>query len=152
RPPVTGRCRTGDACHEPERAVMTGRSTPGNRPVRALAWVTAAALGASLLWGYWTTLAQLARRWSQDPQYSHGYVVPVLARLVLGRRGRRPAPARPSWWGLALLVAGRRGPADGRLLLPRLAGRRLPAADAGGVVPPGERAAGPALGLAGGRF
>jgi hypothetical protein len=74
--------------------------------VRALAWVTAAALGASLLWGYWTTLAQLARRWSQDPQYSHGYVVPVLALLVRWRRGRRPAPARPSWWGLALLVAG----------------------------------------------
>jgi exosortase len=33
-------------------------------------------------------------------------VVPVLALLVLWRRGRFPAGARPSGWGVALLLAG----------------------------------------------
>lgn len=39
----------------------------------------AVVLGLSLLWGYWTTLSELAVRWGSDPQYSHGYLVPVFA-------------------------------------------------------------------------
>jgi exosortase len=67
-----------------------------------------AVLGLGVLWAYAPTLTGLAERWSQDPQYSHGYVVPVFALVVLWDRWRRSpcGPLQPTWWGLALLVAG----------------------------------------------
>jgi Transmembrane exosortase (Exosortase_EpsH) len=38
---------------------------------------------AAVVWAYWTTLAQTALRWSQDPMYSHGYLVPGFALFLL---------------------------------------------------------------------
>jgi exosortase len=66
------------------------------------------ALGGCLLWACWTTLAALAERWSSDPQYSHGFLVPVFALVVLWcRRDRFPAAKlSPSWVGLPVLLAG----------------------------------------------
>ncbi|HJT77772.1 MAG TPA: exosortase/archaeosortase family protein [Gemmataceae bacterium] len=63
------------------------------------------ALAAALLWSFWPTLQEMAHRWTNDPQYSHGYVVPVLALVLLWvrREGRPPAVLRPSWWGTAFL-------------------------------------------------
>ena len=70
----------------------------------------AALLGAglvlALLWSYGTTLGAVEKRWSQDPQYSHGYVVPAFALLVLWRRRQGfPSELKPQWWGAALLGA-----------------------------------------------
>jgi exosortase len=71
-----------------------------NKPVIALL-----VLAPSLLWSYWTTLQTMAERWSNDPQYSHGFLVPVFASVVLWhRRALRSAPARPTVWGLVVLV------------------------------------------------
>jgi exosortase len=66
-----------------------------------------AGLGATL-WAFWTTLGEAAQRWAHDPQYSHGYLVPAFAGLLLWlRRGRLDRAAlAPSWWGLAVLLAG----------------------------------------------
>jgi exosortase len=67
----------------------------------------AAALGGALLWAYRPTLAAIAQRWSEDAQYSHGYVVPVFAGVVLWAR-RRDFPSgalRPTAWGLAFVAA-----------------------------------------------
>src|SRR5262245_19866454 len=60
------------------------------------------------LWAYWTTLAEMTFRWNHDPQYSHGYLVPAFALALLWfRRDRLPElPLRPSFWGVALVVAG----------------------------------------------
>jgi exosortase len=62
---------------------------------------------AVALWAYWPALTEAAERWARDPQYSHGYLVPAFAALLLWlRRGKLTATAlRPSWWGLALLGA-----------------------------------------------
>lgn len=70
--------------------------------------ITVAALGMCLLWAYWPTLGRMADRWSSDPQYSHGFLVPVFALIILWyRREHFPAGAlRPSWWGLAWLAIG----------------------------------------------
>jgi exosortase len=75
-------------------------------PVR-LAVGILAGLGAGL-WAFWTTLGEAAQRWAHDPQYSHGYLVPVFAALLLWlRRGRLDrAAAAPSWWGLPVLLVG----------------------------------------------
>jgi exosortase len=49
----------------------------------------------------------MADRWSHDPQYSHGFLVPVFAGVVLWhRRERMPRALQPCWWGLAALAAG----------------------------------------------
>jgi exosortase len=46
----------------------------------------AAVLGAAALWCYWPTLGKMATRWGDDPQYSHGYLVPAFALYTLWLR------------------------------------------------------------------
>jgi exosortase len=72
------------------------------------AGILAIFLGASLLWAYWPTLAEMERRWAQDPRYSHGYLVPGFALYLLWcRRDQlRVDHLRPSWFGILLLAAG----------------------------------------------
>jgi exosortase len=42
-------------------------------------------------WAYWPTFGDMWDRWSTDPQYSHGFLVPVFALAVLwSRREQRP--------------------------------------------------------------
>jgi exosortase len=50
----------------------------------------------------------MAERWSTEPQYSHGFLVPVFALVVLWyRRAQLSAGSpQPSWWGLAWLAIG----------------------------------------------
>ena len=45
-----------------------------------------ALLSAAAIWSYWTTLAKIAARWGDDPQYSHGYLVPAFALYLLWTR------------------------------------------------------------------
>lgn len=37
-------------------------------------------------WAYWPTFAHLANRWAIDPQYSHGFLVPIFAIAMLWLR------------------------------------------------------------------
>lgn len=66
--------------------------------------VVAVALG----WAYWPTWMTLLEKWESDPQYSHGYLVPVFALYLLWRR--RTASTfgawHSSWWGIPILVGG----------------------------------------------
>lgn len=69
--------------------------------------VAAVALASAMLWAGWPVLRALAERWSDDPRYAHGYLVPAFAGVLLWlRRDRLPAGATPSWWGLPVLLAG----------------------------------------------
>jgi exosortase len=74
---------------------------------RGALWA-AGILLVALLWSYWTTLAGMADRWARDPQYSHGFVVPVFALVVLWFR--RDMLAKATWspclWGLPILLGG----------------------------------------------
>ncbi|MCA9051489.1 MAG: exosortase/archaeosortase family protein [Planctomycetaceae bacterium] len=60
------------------------------------------------LWAWWSTLTPMAERWGADPQYSHGFLVPLfaLALLYLRRSELAFIEIQPSWWGLVLLVGG----------------------------------------------
>jgi exosortase len=76
------------------------------RPKRWNPLVALAGLfGASLVWFYWPTLAEMVHRWSTDPRYAHGYLVPVFALVLLWLRRERLAgfTPRPSWGGLGLI-------------------------------------------------
>ncbi len=93
-----------------------------------------AVLAVGLLWAFWPILAAMAQRWSNDPRYAHGYLVPMFSLAMLWmRRSQMPGEElRSSSRGLAfialgaviLLVGGyfRQGSIEGLALLPYLAG------------------------------
>ncbi|HVS38293.1 MAG TPA: exosortase/archaeosortase family protein [Gemmataceae bacterium] len=59
-----------------------------------------------LLWSYWPALLAVEGRWAHDPQYSHGFLVPFFALLVLWRkRTSFPTELHPEWLGAAGLAA-----------------------------------------------
>jgi exosortase len=60
------------------------------------------------LWAYGPTLGELVRRWSDDPQYSHGFLVPVFALVLLAMRREWLAPVTFGfrWGGVALVAVG----------------------------------------------
>jgi exosortase len=62
----------------------------------------------AVMWSYWSTFGELADEWALNPLYSHGYLVPAFAAVLLWlRRDRAPAmPLQPSWWALAFLAVG----------------------------------------------
>ena len=50
----------------------------------------------------------MAERWSDDPRYAHGYLVPLFSLALLWMR-REPfigATFRPSTWGLGFIATG----------------------------------------------
>jgi exosortase len=85
---------------------MQGIATFDARKATYLALV--AGLMGAVTWAFWTTLMEASEKWSHDPQYSHGYLVPLFALALLWlRRSSFPAEKlRPSWWGAPLLLAG----------------------------------------------
>jgi exosortase len=74
----------------------------------ALPLLTLAVPALCLLWAFWTTLVDLAQTWNTNPQYSHGFLIPGFALLLLWMRKDQldRTALRPSWWGLLLLAAG----------------------------------------------
>ena len=55
---------------------------------------------------YGPVLRILVEQWYRDPDYSHGFLVPLLsAYLIWQRRDRlRQVPRRPSLWGMAIVL------------------------------------------------
>jgi exosortase len=84
------------------------RVTHDSAPARPLVVAAAVALTAGLIWAYWPVLVKLVGRWSADPQYSHGYLVPAFAALLvwLRRKELRAVPLQVNWWGVVLLAIG----------------------------------------------
>ena len=68
----------------------------------------AAVLLALVVWAYWTTLVDIAERWATDPQYSHGFLVPLFAGYLLWSARSQMAwgDRRGRWWGVGLVLAG----------------------------------------------
>lgn len=86
---------------------MTTAPPAPDRPIRLRPdLIAAAAVTAALLWAYWPTLAEMVERWSHDPRYSHGFLVPAFSLYLLWDRRAWQAAAAPDAWGLALLALG----------------------------------------------
>jgi exosortase len=84
-------------------------ATPAPARPRSLSPVMALVIPtAGLVWAFWTTFADLAHVWKINPQYSHGWLVPLFAAILLyARRNRLDVAAfTPSVWGLPLLALG----------------------------------------------
>ena len=65
-------------------------------------------LAALILWLYGSTLARLVLQWWQDPNFSHGFFVPLFSAFVVWQeRGKlTELTPRPSWTGLPILAFG----------------------------------------------
>jgi exosortase len=93
-----------------------------------------AVLAAGLLWEFWPILIAMAERWSNEPRYAHGYLVPMFSLALLWmRRSQMPGEElRASSRGLAFIALGavilliggyfRQGTIEGLALLAYLAG------------------------------
>ncbi len=76
------------------------------RAIRPPVAAALAVLSLAVLWAYWPALGLCAHDWAHNPQYSHGYLVPAFALLLLWlRRDQAQFSAfRPCWWGLAIMA------------------------------------------------
>jgi exosortase len=69
--------------------------------------VLVALLLAPLVPLYTYVVTNLVRQWWHDPDYSHGFFVPLLALWILWqRRGKlQETSLAPSWWGVVVTIA-----------------------------------------------
>jgi exosortase len=79
--------------------------------LKAIGWrggLILAALALLVGWAFWPSLAELNEIWDSDPQYSHGYLVPIFAVVLLWLRRDHCdlANLRPSLWGLGIVAFG----------------------------------------------
>jgi len=60
----------------------------------------------TVLWAYWATIAEVVERWWSDPQYSHGFLVPIFSCYLLWMRRIHltAVKIRPSWWGVGIVL------------------------------------------------
>ena len=81
-------------------------TTTGPKPSLALLGVSAASL--ALAWSWWPALRQMGARWSEDPRYSHGFLVaPFAVYMLWSRRSLLPeTKSIPVIWGLTLVAVG----------------------------------------------
>ena len=65
-----------------------------------------AAVTAALLWSYYEPMTALVARWWNDPDYTHGFLVPAFAGYLLWRRRAMLSwpEAQGNWWGVALIL------------------------------------------------
>jgi exosortase len=65
-------------------------------------------LGALGLWLYWTTVLGLVSQWWKDPNFSHGFFVPLFSAYIVWQEKDRLARIlpKPSWFGLIPIVVG----------------------------------------------
>ncbi len=73
---------------------------------RALVYGQAAIIVLLAAWLYAPFVLGLARQWWQDPNYTHGFFVPVFALFLLWERRAKLAALRikPAWSGLVMLL------------------------------------------------
>ncbi len=71
-----------------------------------LGWWRAAALVLLAGWLYFHIIIHLAAQWSKDPNFSHGFFVPIFSLFLLWQDRVRLSklPSQPSLWGLPILI------------------------------------------------
>ncbi|MBY0459599.1 MAG: exosortase/archaeosortase family protein [Gemmataceae bacterium] len=79
-----------------------------DRPSLKPVLIGLALVSAVLGWSYWTTFLEVGERWITDPQYQHGFLVPLFSAYLLWRNRDRVSAAdfAPRWWGVGIVAAG----------------------------------------------
>jgi exosortase D (VPLPA-CTERM-specific) len=105
--PVVRQLQTEQVHTEPEQS-ESSTARPASAVLRAVPLWQVGILAALLVWLYWPTLVRLVHQWRTDDNTSHGFIVPLFSAFVIWQQRDRLARilTRPSWSGLAALVAG----------------------------------------------
>lgn len=71
---------------------------------RSFWWKIAILIGL-LVWLYASIASRLALQWWEDPNFSHGFFVPLFSLFVLWQDREKLAavPCKPSWWGVPII-------------------------------------------------
>ncbi|MFI5070718.1 MAG: exosortase A [Terriglobales bacterium] len=85
--------------------VVAEQAAPLNQRYR---WWRPVALVFFTGWLYFHIILHLAGQWSKDPNFSHGFFVPLFSLFLLWQDRDRLAklPPAPSLWGLPILIFG----------------------------------------------
>jgi len=88
-----------------QQLVLIGDSADSGARLPALWWQTLI-LFLLVAWLYASILAHLVAQWTEDPNFSHGFLVPVFAMFVLwrGRSHLAALPRRPNLWGMPIIA------------------------------------------------
>lgn len=107
---LVGTKTSGTALSNPVEDVLPGGKSPSKldtfwQTVKPFGW-QGLLLTAVLLYLYMPVLKLLVWQWSNDADYSHGFLVPVLsAWLIWARRDKlRQVARKPSAWGLVIVL------------------------------------------------
>lgn len=107
---LAGTKTSGTALSTPVEEVLPGGKPPSKsssfwQTVKPFGW-QGLLLSAVLLALYSPVLKLLVYQWYNDPDYSHGFLVPLLsAYLIWARRDKlREVPRRPSAWGMVIVL------------------------------------------------
>jgi exosortase len=92
-------------------AIVAQMPKPNPPAARSFAYnpaIWAGLLLASTLWSYLPSLADMVTRWVTDPQYSHGFLVPLFSAYLLWSRRSvlASSPATGHWLGVGLIGVG----------------------------------------------
>lgn len=87
------------------QAIAVSRGIPEPYWKRPVVWRTLVLI-ALLGWLYAPVLTGLTQQWWSDPNFSHGFFVPLFSLFVLwqGRSTLAAVPRQPSMWGLPVIV------------------------------------------------
>lgn len=93
------------------QVLQSGLSLARRPAIEESAWPPlwqAVVIAALMLWIYIPILIHLVAQWWQDPNFSHGFFVPIFSAFVIWQERSRFIGLRlqPSWWGLLFLIAG----------------------------------------------
>ena len=107
---LAGTKTSGTALSNPPEEILPGGKPPSKfstfwQTVKPFGW-QGLLLSAVLLALYTPVLKLLVWQWYNDPDYSHGFLVPVLsAYLIWARRDKlRSVPRKPSAWGMVIVL------------------------------------------------
>jgi exosortase len=77
-------------------------------PKMRVPWAAIAWIAVPLLICYAPVLQRLVAQWWNDPDMGHGFFVPAVAGYIVWQRRAEllAVEARPTWWGLVLVVWG----------------------------------------------
>lgn len=75
-------------------------------PPQPVSWPAIGWFTALLIAAYFPILAKLVAQWSTDEDFTHGFLVPVVALYLVWQRREEilRIERRPAWWGAGLLV------------------------------------------------
>jgi exosortase len=98
--------------YAPTQVSTTAQMERATQPPRRISprqrWLETGVIALLLGWLYYSTLSRLVSQWLNDPNFSHGFFVPLFSLFVLWQNRAKIArtAVRPSWVGAFILVFG----------------------------------------------